>query len=524
MDQREEVKAGRTSSEHFLDMDLPQLMISDYAPTSRTDAHLSDSEREMLFTVLDDGAPPQHAAKSMAGPRSIPVPNATFSSQHHQPQSQASSQGSSGSAFFNSMLNPNAHQLSHTPPTGLGASYEASHFGKRARSGSVSGRLRTASEYLENKGLLDRQTKGILKDLIIIGDEELQRALDRYEMDGDPSLLEEMISSGALEQRLPPDLDILGDFTLDFLTMNDDDDDDEHGIDYGANIDHHQQQQQQQQQQHPDQTASRSGKQLGQPSMVSPAYDDGIGDLEFAGDFVSQSNNEQDDDFAEINAELNLPSVENSLDNEDAMMMSEHERRMRSNSLFSALLNDTPRQAAEQQAQQPFGDWRDQMQPAAVKSTEGITIGSSSSAHNPNPSTGSGIAASLDDDDQRKKKEKKKRKEKTSKKKKEEEDEAVEYIPGSGRPRALSDPNLRTSHDMFGLIQVDRPDGWVGAYSPESRKVRIDRFLEKRTKRVWSKTIKYDVRKNFADSRLRVKGRFVRKEDELLMRELMSLT
>jgi hypothetical protein len=41
---------------------------------------------------------------------------------------------------------------------------------------------------------------------------------------------------------------------------------------------------------------------------------------------------------------------------------------------------------------------------------------------------------------------------------------------------------------------------------------------------VWSKTIKYDVRKNFADSRLRVKGRFVRKEDESLMRELMSLT
>ena len=37
-------------------------------------------------------------------------------------------------------------------------------------------------------------------------------------------------------------------------------------------------------------------------------------------------------------------------------------------------------------------------------------------------------------------------------------------------------------------------------------------------------TVKYDVRKNFADTRLRVKGRFVKKEDELLMRELMSLT
>lgn len=98
------------------------------------------------------------------------------------------------------------------------------------------------------------------------------------------------------------------------------------------------------------------------------------------------------------------------------------------------------------------------------------------------------------------------------------------HVPGSGLPRSLSDPCLITSHDSLGLRQVERPDGWVGAYSPESRKVRIDRFLAKRNHRVWCKTIKYDVRKNFADSRLRVKGRFVRKEDELLMRELMSLT
>jgi CCT motif len=103
------------------------------------------------------------------------------------------------------------------------------------------------------------------------------------------------------------------------------------------------------------------------------------------------------------------------------------------------------------------------------------------------------------------------------------EDEQV-HVSGSGLPRSLSDPCFRTTIDSIGLRQVERPDGWVGAYSPESRKVRIERFLSKRNHRVWSKTIKYDVRKNFADSRLRVKGRFVRKEDESLMRELMSLT
>jgi hypothetical protein len=65
---------------------------------------------------------------------------------------------------------------------------------------------------------------------------------------------------------------------------------------------------------------------------------------------------------------------------------------------------------------------------------------------------------------------------------------------------------------------------FVGAYSPDSRRKRIEKFLDKRQKRVWRKEVKYDVRKNFADSRLRVKGRFVKKEDEQLLRELLSLT
>ncbi|KAJ1438200.1 CCT motif-domain-containing protein, partial [Ochromonadaceae sp. CCMP2298] len=53
----------------------------------------------------------------------------------------------------------------------------------------------------------------------------------------------------------------------------------------------------------------------------------------------------------------------------------------------------------------------------------------------------------------------------------------------------------------------------VGIYSPEDRKSRIHRFLEKRKRRMWTKKVKYDVRKNFADSRVRVKGRFVKKEE-----------
>ncbi len=72
---------------------------------------------------------------------------------------------------------------------------------------------------------------------------------------------------------------------------------------------------------------------------------------------------------------------------------------------------------------------------------------------------------------------------------------------------------------------VEGPESrqYIGAYSPEQRRKRIERFIEKRNRRVWTKKVKYDVRKNFADSRLRIKGRFVKKEDEEIMRELMTI-
>lgn len=50
-----------------------------------------------------------------------------------------------------------------------------------------------------------------------------------------------------------------------------------------------------------------------------------------------------------------------------------------------------------------------------------------------------------------------------------------------------------------------RPPGYIGAYTPEERRRKIEKFLDKRTRRVWTKKVKYDVRKNFADSRLRIK-------------------
>ena len=55
---------------------------------------------------------------------------------------------------------------------------------KRQRAGSISGRLRTASD-LEHNGFITRAEKGLMKDLIISGDIKLQQALDKASENND---------------------------------------------------------------------------------------------------------------------------------------------------------------------------------------------------------------------------------------------------------------------------------------------------------------------------------------------------
>ena len=95
-------------------------------------------------------------------------------------------------------------------------------------------------------------------------------------------------------------------------------------------------------------------------------------------------------------------------------------------------------------------------------------------------------------------------------------DSAYPFIVTQNQIISISSPN-------FDMSSTSNQDGFIGVYSPENRRKRIEKFLEKRSRRVWTKKVKYDVRKNFADSRLRVKGRFVKKEDEEVLREVQLM-
>eukprot|EP00980_Cylindrotheca_fusiformis_P017609 scaffold5517_cov135-Cylindrotheca_fusiformis.AAC.39 len=487
---------------------------------------------------------PEQVLRQHSAPRAIPFATKSVPTNFPNHGSQPSSAGSTASAFLNNILNPasafNNGPLSHTPPTSVSTSYETSHFGKRPRSGSISERLRVSTE-LEQKGMIDREQKGILKDLIISGqDNELQHALDMYEQ-GDITKLESMLQNGALSNTAMTDIDLLGDLDLDFLNVSGDQDGSGQRFADAA----------EQPAQPPPSLTTRGHSQLTSEEAESGEASDGIGDLDFDGGIDGAVG------FAPIRSYDRAPSPAyhsyGPRSRSNSTFSVDGDFRHRSNSLFSALIGSAPHEAPppadygrwmERSSEQSFptdgGSLEKDIRRSSAPNLQTVSTPKQPSiqpkrSNKAKPGvTKREIRAEEKRRERQQKKEKKAREKlekkekreqaKLEKQKKAEMEDKEEHQPGSGRPRSMSDPNLRSSVDVNGLLQVERPDGWIGAYSPESRKVRIDRFLEKRNHRVWTKTVKYDVRKNFADSRLRVKGRFVKKEDELLMRELMSLT
>jgi hypothetical protein len=59
----------------------------------------------------------------------------------------------------------------------------------------------------------------------------------------------------------------------------------------------------------------------------------------------------------------------------------------------------------------------------------------------------------------------------------------------------------------------------IGTLTVEERREKVQKFLEKRKRRVFKKRISYQCRKRVADSRVRVKGRFVTKEQAKMMEQ-----
>ncbi|XP_057443676.1 zinc finger protein CO3 [Lotus japonicus] len=75
-----------------------------------------------------------------------------------------------------------------------------------------------------------------------------------------------------------------------------------------------------------------------------------------------------------------------------------------------------------------------------------------------------------------------------------------------------SDSPLSTESSMI----IEEMTRAASPYSPEEKKLRIERYRSKRNQRNFTKKIKYACRKTLADSRPRVRGRFVR-NDEIVM-------
>jgi len=316
--------------------------------------------------------------------------------------------GDMGDGFGSMSFNISSSDLARRSRTGsMGA-------GRSSISTSISGRLNLVSD-LEQQGLINKDQKGNMKDMIISRDPELLAAMERYEQ-GQPQSLQQMID----QNKLRPSEDIADGLDLAVLNVGSLEDDDS-GL-YGQDM----------------------------FDVIPFAMDD--------------ENFGEGDDFSGLGG--SLPSYGLGI---DGSTMFNDIGQVDDDKGPSDSLPLPPRKEVKEEIKREKGDAK----PPTGKAASGSSSTSAPICINSN---------------------------------------STSRVTGSSPSRDQND----VVHTEGGKK--------IGAYSPNSRKARIDRFLEKRNNRVWTKKVKYDVRKNFADSRLRVKGRFVKKEDEELLRELLKIT
>jgi hypothetical protein len=352
------------------------------------------------------------------------------------------------------------HLLTHAPP-----SFNDGHYDmvpKRQRSNSVSGRLRSASD-LEERGLIDRYQKGVLKDLIISGDEQLQRALDQYE-NGDPSELESLMAKGVFNRK--GSMDLLEELDMDCLNVG------PLGKSPATGPMHPQQGHSHPQQLDLDEIPFEAS--FGDDDIGGGGFNDPLG---HRGDQPGQQRHPSFEAFGNNLGGQRAGGCGGSFDG-SGLGIGGGQMGMGGMDGSHGLAN-------------PFGFPDDIL----GKGKDGSG----------SPQFPSRMG-----------------------------DASVSSIGLGGHHHHHHHHHNHSHHhhhsnhhhhldDMAGLDGLPQQQ-YIGSYSPEARRQRIDRFIEKRKRRVWTKKVKYDVRKNFADSRLRVKGRFVKKEDEELLRELIGMT
>lgn len=88
-----------------------------------------------------------------------------------------------------------------------------------------------------------------------------------------------------------------------------------------------------------------------------------------------------------------------------------------------------------------------------------------------------------------------------------------EQAPISESSRASSPPHCASKllpHLIPSNKDIYNKNGYIGIYDPQQRAAILSRFHKKRLSRKYRKRIRYDCRKDLADKRIRVKGRFVK--------------
>ena len=81
----------------------------------------------------------------------------------------------------------------------------------------------------------------------------------------------------------------------------------------------------------------------------------------------------------------------------------------------------------------------------------------------------------------------------------------------------LPEPDLELPQVKLEALVHAKITRQVGTLPPDERAKKIQKYLEKKRQRKWHKKIHYSCRKKVADQRVRVKGRFISKQQAMIL-------